>query len=125
MADLGQERSSNGRTPNGSIRQSGSFPAPGWAALDPKRAFPNWTPYGRSAPESCRRRYGQVAPRADIRWSDPRLRRIISKLWLTLESTPPTSEGVNACPWPFARPTAALVLDNLRYAPPPPMSNAR
>jgi hypothetical protein len=31
-------------------------------SLDPKHAFPSWTRYGRSAPESCRRRYGQDAP---------------------------------------------------------------
>jgi hypothetical protein len=31
-------------------------------AIDPKHAFPSWTGNGRSASESCRRRYGHDAP---------------------------------------------------------------
>ena len=34
--------------------------------LDPKHAFPSWTLYGRSAPESGRRRYGHDVPIPDI-----------------------------------------------------------
>jgi hypothetical protein len=30
--------------------------------LDPKHEFPSWAWHGRSAPESCRRRYGHDAP---------------------------------------------------------------
>jgi hypothetical protein len=40
---------------------NGGHSAAVWRAgqIDPKHAFPSWTRYGRSAPESSRRRYGQ------------------------------------------------------------------
>ncbi|HWY80675.1 MAG TPA: hypothetical protein VNY10_01835, partial [Roseiarcus sp.] len=65
VAREGPESAQRRLQPSGERTESAnSGPSPTtWRTgyLDPKHAFPSWTRYGRSAPESCRRLYGKDA----------------------------------------------------------------